>query len=201
MWPISMVASTSNGPAILGSTCWRSRAQREAPARREANTYSRPRWAITRPRTMRAYQAQWDRAMAMITLLRPVPSKVTKKNARTSVGKVMNMSHRRISSRSVRPPTNPATPPTASPSASTSARVRITLPKDRRVPTISRESRSRPRWSVPSQWLASGACRRWPRSTRSGSCGAIQWPNSASNASSPTRARPIIRLGRRSSNG
>ncbi|COA24702.1 Uncharacterised protein [Mycobacterium tuberculosis] len=45
---------------------------------------------------MRAYHAQCDRAMAIITLVSPVPSTPTIKNDRIEVGKVINISATRM---------------------------------------------------------------------------------------------------------
>ena len=69
---------------------------------------------------------------------------------------------------------------------------------DTRAPKISRESTSRPMWSVPSRcavlppWIHAGGLKRWPREPISGLWGTTKSANTASSSSVARIAIGII---------
>ena len=131
---------------------------------------------------IRAYHAQCVRTTAMMTLTIPVPRIPVRNIARMIVGKVRNVSHRRISTESTMPPHSAATHPTAVLATRIIARMTETAPSDVRAPNARRERTSRPRWSVPSQWSALG-----PSSLRS-RCVSMGSPEPTSGAKSASPA-------------
>ena len=96
MWPISRVASTISWEMVAGNRCRRKIRTFPAPLRRAASRNSRWRSERMIPRTIRAYHAQCDNAIAIITFVSPVPRMPIKNRASTSVGNVRNTSVNRM---------------------------------------------------------------------------------------------------------
>ena len=79
-------------------------------------------------------------------------------------GNVLRMSTVRIMARSTRPPAWPATTPYSTPKARATTVATSPTPNETIPPCSRRERTSRPRISVPNQWLAQGATAPRPRS-------------------------------------
>src|SRR5881628_2169058 len=141
------------------------------------------------------------------------PTMAARKIAKVRAGSASQASVMRMITWSTQPPKKPERIPSAVPI--TPAKITAVKPTiiDTRVPKISRESTSRPMWSVPSQCSAlppatqAGGLKRWESEPTSGLCGAMNSANTAVNTSTSririgNVGKPSVRkAARREANG
>ena len=94
--------------------------------------------------------------MAMIELTAPGPKSAVIMTADRSAGKAKAKSLKRITSSSTQPRRAAASAPRGTPKPAPMATATRATATELWVPTMSMESTSRPKWSVPSQWAAEG---------------------------------------------
>ena len=114
--------------------------------------------------------------------------------ARIISGKARIASTRRIRAHSTAPPINPARRPMTMPPARPSATEPKPMVSATLAPYSTREYRSWPNESVPSQWLPPGGCSASSRFWAIGSWVAMTGASSASRMKRPTMMRPITAL-------
>ena len=144
MVPISSMAVTRIGPMMLGRMCLKMIVPVLLPESFAAFIQTVSFWARVWLRAIRAYLGQEITARAIMAFCNPPPSTPATASANTSPGKARNRSEIRISTVSNALPYQPQTTPTAVPKAvmiATSKRVEKILV---RLPTITRDSISRP---------------------------------------------------------
>ena len=158
MVPMSSMEVTRMGPRILGRMCPQMIFPVPLPESRTAFIHWDSFWLRVWLRAILAYLGQEMAARAMMAFCSPPPRDPATARANTSPGKARNTSEIRISTVSVRPPTQPQVTPTAVPRpvmTATSNRVEKILV---RLPAITLDSISRPYRSVPRGWALVGGC-------------------------------------------
>ena len=122
-------------------------------------------------RAIRAYFGHEIAASAIMAFCNPPPSTPATARANTRPGNARNTSETRISTVSVRPPTQPQVTPTAVPRVVMTATSKSVEKILARLPAMTRDSISRPYRSVPRGWALVGACLAMSRFWRYGSWG------------------------------
>ncbi len=112
------------------------------------------------PRATRANTGMLNTPMAITALLSPGPASVAIRMATITAGKAKVRSEKRSTSHSKGPPQATAARPMGTPMPTPMRTPSAATTKLVKVPLITSESMSRPRWSVPSQWAAEGAAKR-----------------------------------------
>src|SRR5262245_994922 len=119
------------------------------------------------------------------------PTMAVRKIAKVSAGSASQVSVMRIMTWSTQPPRYPEMMPSPVPIAPATATAVKPTTIDTLAPKMSRDSTSRPRWSVPRRYAMSPPCcqaggrKRAARLPISGSCGATQSANIANSAMPP----------------
>ena len=119
------------------------------------------------------------------------PSATTNRNATITTGSASTASTIRLAMVSVQPLMYPMARPSAVPSTVPRSVASGAMMRMLRAPTMTRESTSRPSWSVPNQCPETGRWLTASRSCPSGSCGANTFPRSAHSTQKPAIVAPI----------
>ena len=96
--------------------------------------------------------------MAMMALTMPAPKTAVIMMAERMAGKASEKSEKRMMASSTQPRLAAASRPRAVPTTRPMPTAMTPTRMEARAPTSSSEATSRPKASVPSQWLAEGAC-------------------------------------------
>src|SRR5450755_1622217 len=114
--------------------------------------------------------------------------------AESSAGNAKVKSEKRITASSTQPRRADASRPSATPKPMPMPTAMRPTAIELRAPTISSETTSRPRLSVPSQWLAPGSSRRCGTSISVAECGVQTVESAAVAIRSSTSAPPMAKL-------
>ena len=152
-----MVACTMSTPMMLGSTCWKVMLKRFLPQARAAVMYSRVQMALAEARVMRAKVGILKMPMAMMALTMLGPNTAVIMMASKMAGKAKVKSLRRMMTSSTQPRRADASRPRATPKTRPMPTAITPTAMELRAPTMSCESTSRPKASVPSQCWLSGS--------------------------------------------
>ena len=144
MVPMSSMEVTRIGPRIFGRMCLKMSFAVLLPESFAAFIQTVSFWASVWLLAMRAYLGQEIAASAIIAFCSPPPRTPATASANTNPGNARNISEMRMRTVSSHPPLHPQNTPTAVPSVVMTATSRSVEKMLVRLPTITRESISRP---------------------------------------------------------
>ena len=154
-----MVACTIKRFITFGRMCSTEMRAAFLPATRAARMNSRSQMGIAAPRTTRANTGILKMPMAMIALTAPAPKIAVIRMAMTREGNAKIRSLARMINSSIYDPLRAAAQspkgipsPMPIPTATNATAIEV------RAPTIIILKMSRPKWSVPNQWVPLGVC-------------------------------------------
>src|SRR6478752_490530 len=157
--PAPIVALTTSGSEMLGSTCRKRIRTRPTPATRAASTKSRDETEATRVRVRRPIAGAPASPIAKTAPVAPTPKTTAKKRASSMPGNATAMLTPALTSRPLRRPSTKDAVPSSSPMTTAIAVAASASSTESRVATRVRKKMSRPRLSVPAQWSADGPAR------------------------------------------
>ena len=139
----------SMGPMMFGRTCLRRMNEGVEPSATAASMNSRVFTSSVTALARRAYGVHAKMVTARTMVPKPRSSIEANAKATTRSGKTRTTSTTRIAASSVAPPTLPAMAPTSVPNTPEIRTATVVMAREKRLPMRSRDSTSRPRWSVP----------------------------------------------------
>ena len=209
---IALASAASSSPTAVGTSRFASRRKSWRPrsfsralslrvtvaslrASRAAATWSSVAMASAPPRATRANTGILKMPMATMALISPGPTSVVIRMATITEGKAKVRSEKRSTTHSTIPPQAAAASPMGTPIPMPIPTASTATMKLVSVPLITSDNRSRPKWSVPSQWVALGPAKRRAMAICSMGKGVHHSDTSPNRAKTSATKSPMTRLG------